>query len=78
MARVIIILALVAGFIMLYRSLFGSNPKLEDPSGTADMVQDPNCGVYIPKKQAIIEFVHDKETFFCSKKCVDEYSLKKK
>jgi YHS domain-containing protein len=78
MARLLIILALVAGFIMLYRSLFGSNPKLEDPPDTADMVQDPNCGVYIPKKQAVIEFVHGKESFFCSKKCADEYSLKKK
>jgi len=78
MARLLIILALVAGFIMLYRSLFGSNPKLEDPSDTADMVQDPNCGVYIPKKQAVIELVHGKESFFCSKKCADEYSLKKK
>ena len=78
MARLFIILALVAGFIVLYRSLFGSSTKLEDPLGTSDMVQDPNCGVYIPKKQAIIEFVHGKESFFCSKKCVNEYSLKKK
>ena len=77
MARLIIILALVAGFVMLYRSLFGASPRLEDPAETADMVQDPNCGTYIPKKQSITKSVQGKEHFFCSKKCADEYSSKK-
>ena len=77
MARIFIILALVAGFIMLYRSLFGSTPHLEDPSDAADMEQDPNCGVYVPKKQAITKLIHGKESYFCSQKCADEYSSKK-
>ena len=70
-------MALVAGFIMLYRSLFGANPSLEDPSEATDTVQDPNCGVYIPKRQAFAKSVQGKEYFFCSKKCAVEYSLKK-
>ncbi len=78
MARLIIILALVAGFIMLYRSLFGgANPSRDDPTETADMAQDPNCGTYVPKKQSITKSVQGKEYFFCSKKCADEYSSKK-
>ena len=77
MARLIIILALVAGFIMLYRSLFGANPRLEDPSEVADTVKDPNCGVYVPKNQSITRLVQGKEQFFCSNKCADEYSSKK-
>jgi len=78
MARLIIILALVAGFIMLYRSLFGeANPSRDDPTETADMAQDPNCGTYVPKKQSITKSVQVKEYFFCSKKCADEYSSKK-
>ena len=78
MARLIIILALVAGFIMLYRSLFGgARPIRDDPTETADMVQDPNCGIYVPKKQSITKSVQGKEYFFCSKKCADEYSSKK-
>ena len=78
MARLIIILALVAGFIMLYRSLFGgaTSPSRDDPTETADMVQDPNCGTYVPKKQSIPKLVHGKEQFFCSKKCAEEYSSK--
>ena len=78
MARLIIILALVAGFIMLYRSLFGgANLSLGDPTETAEMAQDPNCGTYVPKKQSITKSVQGKEYFFCSKKCADEYSSKK-
>ena len=77
MVRLIIILALVAGFIMLYRSLFGANPRLEDPSEAADTAQDPNCGVYVPKNQSINRSVQGTEYFFCSKKCADEYSSKK-
>ena len=77
MARLIIILALVAGFIMLYRSLFGASPRLKDPSEAADTVQDPNCGVYVPKKQSISRLLQGKEHFFCSEKCADEYPSKK-
>ena len=79
MARLIIILALVAGFIMLYRSLFGgASPHRDDPTKTADMAQDPNCGTYVPKRQAVTKSIQAKEYFFCSKKCADEYSPKKK
>ena len=79
MARLIIILALVAGFIMLYRSLFGgASPSRDDATETADMAQDPNCGTYVPKKQSITRSVQGEEHFFCSKKCADEYSSKKK
>ena len=79
MARLIIILALVAGFIMLYRSLFGgASPSRDDPTETADMVQDPNCGIYVPKRQSVTKSIQGKEHFFCSKKCADEYSPKKK
>ena len=79
MARLIIILALIAGFIMLYRSLFGgANPPRDDRTETADMAQAPNCGTYVPKRQAITKLIQGKEHFFCSKKCADEYSPKKK
>ncbi len=77
MARLIIILALVAGFIMLYKSLFGANPRLEDSADASEMVQDPNCGIYVPKNQAIARSVQGKEHFFCSEKCADEYPSKK-
>ena len=79
MARLIIILALVAGFIMLYRSLFGgASPRRDNPTEATDMAQDPNCGTYVPKRQAVTKSIQGNEHFFCSKKCADEYSPKKK
>ena len=78
MAKLIIILALVAGFIMLYRSIFGTSSRLDSSSEAADTVKDPNCGIYIPKKQAIARLIQGREHFFCGKKCADEFSLKKK
>ena len=78
MARLIIILALVAGFIMLYRSLFGgANPSRDDPTETADMAQAPNFGTYVHTKQSITQSVPGKGYFFCCKKCADEYPSKK-
>ena len=74
MVRLIIILAFVAGFIMLYRSLFGEKSGSGDSSDAADMVQDPNCRTYVPKKQSIAKSINGKEHFFCSKKCAEEYS----
>ena len=62
---------------MLYKALFSSNPRLEDPSEAADMVRDPNCGVYVPKNQSVTRLVQGKKHYFCSKKCADEYPLKK-
>ena len=39
------------------------------------MVQDPNCGTYIPKREAVRARVGGEELYFCSKKCRDEYKL---
>ena len=75
MVRLIIILALFAGFIVLYSSLFGA-PQLEDSSDAAEMVQDPNCGVYVPKVQAVSRSVRGKDHFFCGERCANEYSAK--
>ena len=39
------------------------------------MVQDPKCGTYIPKREAVRARVRGEELYFCSKKCRDEYKL---
>jgi len=78
MARLIIILALIAGFIMLYRSLFGgANPPRDDRTETADMAQDPNCGTYVSKRQAITKSIQGKEHFFVVKNVLTNIPLKK-
>ncbi len=46
------------------------------PAGSLDggeLVQDPSCGVYIPKASA---FAGPDGRFFCSEKCRDAYGRK--
>ena len=37
------------------------------------MVQDPQCGTYLPKSEAIRHWSKGKEYFFCSQKCRDDF-----
>jgi YHS domain-containing protein len=38
-----------------------------------EMVQDPICGVYFPRKDGIRKKIKGQELFFCSKACKDKY-----
>ena len=37
------------------------------------MVQDPQCGTYLPQSEAITHWSKGKEYFFCSKQCRDDF-----
>lgn len=37
------------------------------------MVQDPQCGTYLPKQEAHTAWVDGKEQYFCSRECRDAY-----
>lgn len=39
-----------------------------------DMVQDPRCGVYLPRGDALTATVDGKRHFFCSKACRDAFA----
>ena len=60
-------------------SLNGGSQNRTDNSesyddGTIDLlVNDPNCGKYIPKEKAIKIENHGEVYFFCSMKCAKEY-----
>ncbi len=38
-----------------------------------EMVQDPSCMTYIPRRGAQRKVVGGKEFFFCSKECVEKF-----
>lgn len=76
-----IILILLGFFIYRFvRRLFASPklPKQDPPREIQDeMVQDPVCKVYVPKRQAVV--LHDPQRgaqFFCSNTCRDKYLRK--
>jgi len=41
---------------------------------TDEMVIDPHCHVYIPKREAITAKIGGKTVYFCSKECKKKYS----
>ena len=38
-----------------------------------DMVQDPQCGIYFPRRQGVALQEHGKELLFCSEECKKAY-----
>ncbi|MDY6974418.1 MAG: YHS domain-containing protein, partial [Thermodesulfobacteriota bacterium] len=58
------------------RGLFGFPGKIDQrrSNGVIDeMVQDPQCKTYIPRRDARRKIVGGKERFFCSKECADRF-----
>jgi len=43
-----------------------------------EMVQDPSCKMYIPRRQAVRRVLRGDEIFFCSKECADRFEAENK
>jgi YHS domain-containing protein len=56
----------------------GSSLPREKTRRGEDMVQDPQCGTYIPRSEALEKVVKGKKYFFCSKECRDAFVRKSK
>jgi YHS domain-containing protein len=79
--------AIVILFYLIYRvlrSLFlpGTSNSGDDalgrpvrPSanGAEELVADPECGIYLPRKEALEAWVGGRTEFFCSAACRDRY-----
>ena len=58
--------------------LSGGRDRSSTAIGPVDeMVQDPNCGTYIPKKGAVGKTVGGETQYFCSQACADAFQRKK-
>lgn len=74
--RLIIFIFLVYILYRVTKNLFGSKEKIRQKTtdGIIDeMVLDPACGTYIPRRDAIRQVVDGKEIFFCSDECASTY-----
>ena len=76
MTRLILLGIVVVVFIMVVRFLFPSPSSKSEEAETTEMVQDPNCDTYIPRTQAIRRTVCQREHYFCSEKCAEEFAHK--
>ena len=63
--------------VILYWAVKGLFPKGErkgEPGHAGEeMVQDPNCGVYLPKNTALSHTLGRKKLYFCSEECLKAY-----
>jgi YHS domain-containing protein len=78
--RFIIFAVLCYLLYRLIRGIFLTAPKQqgrrEPASGPAivdEMVIDPVCGVYIPKREAITAHAQGETVYFCSQECMHKY-----
>ncbi len=69
---------------LIYRTLkgvFASRRLLNKDQGGGminEMVQDPFCKTYIPKRESIKRRIGGKEFFFCSNECADKFEEEEK
>lgn len=81
--RLIIILVLIYLIYRLMRNVYPQVKKgyregmaKSDTTVLDEMVKDPVCQVYLPKKQAISEKMGNEWYFFCSEECRKKYKEK--
>jgi YHS domain-containing protein len=43
-----------------------------------EMVQDPFCKTYIPRRESVRRIIQGQEVFFCSDDCADKYESQRK
>jgi YHS domain-containing protein len=59
---------------MLKKSQYNKNFSTRNIQGiTNEMVQDPVCKVYIPKKESLTTVHSGTAYFFCSKECLEKF-----
>jgi YHS domain-containing protein len=69
---ILILLGIV--YWVVRRAFFPPQKRAADPEELGEeMVQDPVCGCYIPKSQALILSQGNKELYFCSQVCSQKY-----
>jgi len=81
----LLILALL-GFVaysfytMLRRAMTGGGPPAprEKTRQGEDMVRDPQCGTYVPRGDALEKIVNGQTHYFCSARCRDAFTGKKR
>ncbi len=82
MVRLILFLLLLfliyTVFAALRQFLTGRSGKLppEKTRRGEDMVRDPQCGVYLPRSEAVRKTIGGRPHYFCSKECRNAFREK--
>lgn len=77
MYRLFLILGLLIVFFTLLKSIYRNSKLTGRPSAPPldgdQMVQDPVCGVFVPRKNAIVQQVGEGSNYFCSQECAAKF-----
>ena len=81
MIRFVITVLLIYLFYRLVRAIISPGQKItrfprQEPGGNRvmdEMVKDPVCGVYVPKRQALTASYGGKTMYFCGPRCRERY-----
>jgi YHS domain-containing protein len=77
MYRIFLILGLLAVLYFLLRSAFKGlkQNRIErgTPANKGQMVQDPVCGVFVPRESAIEQTIDGTTSYFCSRECATAF-----
>ncbi len=79
MYRLAILIFLIGVFYYLIRSFFPPAVEENKVEGSdSEMIQDPNCELYIPKKESVQRDISGTPHFFCSDRCAEEFAQNNK
>ena len=77
MARFILFFLLFVAFYQvltyLVRKMFFSNKRTDREAEPEELVQDPYCQTYIPKKSAVKKRIAGRDCYFCNPECLRKY-----
>ena len=77
MIRLLIYAVIIYLVYRLAKNFLGTGKQIDrnpPPGGVIDeMVQDPFCKTYIPRREAIHKVVRGQDFFFCSQECAERF-----
>jgi len=81
MIKIIFLAVLAYILYRLVKGVFSPRTKIDrrKAGGVIDeMVQDPFCGTYIPRRESVRRVIEGQEYLFCSDECADKFALQRK
>ncbi|MCS6285982.1 MAG: hypothetical protein H8K08_11175 [Nitrospira sp.] len=77
MYRLFLIFGLLVVLFVLLKGVYRSSKQSGRPAGPPldgdQMVQDPVCGVFVPRKTAVVQQVGNLTNCFCSQECAEKF-----
>jgi YHS domain-containing protein len=75
---IVLLLLLYAILYYLIRDIAGGRKKRIRESEPEELVQDPYCQTYVPKRTAAKKRVKGRDYYFCTKECLRKFLEEKK